>query len=464
MRRLVLELTQRSLRALLVDGTLTQPRIRQWVSEPLSVQPTGEVLRRALGNLRSGAAEVISVIPREQVLTRLMTFPSTQAEELAQMVELSGKAQLPYPRDQAVADFHVVEQQAGSSTVQLVACHRELLERHVRLLREAGLEPAWIVPSSWGLLAWYRRIGQAQDVHEPTMVVHVDEDRTDLALIRQGCLLFSRSLAQGAKDWQAGTEALELLAQELERTTSSLRKELPRVEINSFVVTGAGPIDQWQELLTTRLGKPVLARSASGDLRLPESAVNTAGFPAVVIGLAMAERQWLVNLLPREVREAHRHRRRIRELTLTGSLLLATCLLGAGLLSVHVNRRQRTAQETLNTLKSHEATTRQLERKERVVHLIERLQASRRLTAAMFGELIRLTPPEVLFENLAFERSRGELVVRGSAQTTRQVLDYIHLLDRSNLWEHVELRYSSRRVTSAGDRTDFEIVLLKHAP
>jgi len=447
------------MRMLAVEGPWLKPRIRKFAIEPLTGEPNQETLHRLVAGLRPARATVLSAIPRDQVITRLLKLPSTNPDEVAQMVELSGKAQLPYPPDQAVSDFQMLEEHGGTSQVQLVACHRELIERHLALVRQEGVEPAWIVPSTWGCLAWYQRLGRASQLAEPVMLIHVDADHTDLVFIQHGRVLFSRALAQGLHEWQAGTDEPEPLAQEFERSLSSVLKEFPGMTVNSIVLTGLGELDRWKGFFEQRFDKPVIVKEAHGDLRFPEPPTSQAASPVVVLGLAMAEDQWLVNLLPREVRHAQRHRRRMRELAFTGMLLLASLLLGMGLLAARISRQAQFTGHAAAALKELEAVTEQVERKDRDIKLIEQCLASRRATADMLAELFRLTSPEVLFESVVFERARGELVVRGSALMTRQVLDYVHSLEQSDQWERVELRYSARRSVAGQMRTDFEIVL-----
>ncbi len=309
------------------------------------------------------------------------------------------------------------------------------------------------------MLAWYQRLGRSAETQEPVMVINVDADRTDLVLIRQGRVLFSRSLMQGLQEWQAGAEGMGPIATELERSVSGLQKELPGSEARSLVLTGLGQLDQWKSFLEQRLGKPVMVKPAHGLLRLPPASSAEQASLAVVLGLALAEEAWLVNLLPREARHAQSHRRQMQELTFTSVLVLAAVLLGAWVLTMHVSRQERVINQTIKTLKALEAATGKAEHQERDVQLVEELLAARRWTATMLADLVRLTPPEVVFESLVFERARGELTVRGSAPSTRHVLDYIHQLEQSARWDRVELRYSARHGASADARTDFELVL-----
>lgn len=464
MKRLIIEIGRTSIRALAADGSPAKPRIRGFAVQASAGEPSPEVLKLVLSRLALSKPEIMSVLPREQILTRLLKLPTIQPDELAKMVSLTGKAQLPYPPEQTVIDYQVLDQQAGSSNVQLVACHRDLVERHLSVLRQAGYEPTVVTPSSWGLLAWYQRLAKSPQVTEPAIVVHLDTDRTDFVLIKDARVHFSRSLSQGIRDWQETPEGFNTVIQELERTVASLRKELPGVEPQSAVLTGIGPLENWRPLLAQRLNIPVVVVQPSGRIALPTEASKDAS-PAVLLGLAMAEPEWLVNLVPSQVRQTRSSRRRIRELVITGSLLFCALLAGAGLLQQSVGRKARFVEQLLGAVKQLERATSKTEHRARNVQLVKQITEARHATATMLAELFRLTPQDVWFDTVLFERSRDELIVRGNAPTTRQVLDYIRTLEQSPHWRRVELRFSARRNSPSGPRTDFEIVLhRKEAP
>ena len=449
----VVEFTRTSVRLLQAEGAGRSLRIRRLlVGAMASPAQAGEALTRVVKEAKAEGSGVIVTVPREQVITRLLKFPTTRPDELARMVELSGKAQLPYPRDQAVADFQVIEQQAGNSTVQLAACHRELVEQQVRLVRAAGLEPLCVVPSSWGLAVWFQQLIQAADVREPVIIVNVDADHTDLALVAQGRLLFSRSLPQGVGEWRAGQDALGPLAQEIERSLSSVRKELTAADANTIVLTGLGALESWKAPLEARLRKPGLAR----QMQVPELAGIDNASPAIVVGLAMVDARSLLNLLPLQARQAQDYRRQLRGLAVTGVMLVTALALGVSILSASVDRQAQVTGALVKTVKGLESATQQTEAQEQEVTLIDGTMGARRTLAVTLASLFQSTPGEIVLERVAFERGRRQLAERRTAPTTRQVLDYIRSLEESGRYERVELRYSSRRSTSAGWQAEFE--------
>lgn len=461
MRRLVIELTRSSLRAVSVQDSPTKPQAQRVLVEPIHAAPDGAWLRGVLKPLKSAGMEVISVISREHVITRTLRLPSTQREELDPMVRLAAKAQLPYPPEQAATDWALLEEHDGASVVQLVACQREVVDRHLTLLREGGLEAVALIPSSWGVAGWYRQFGRSDALREPAFIVHVDHERTNLVLVRGDSVMSSRSLNQGLAEWQA---SLEPLLQELERSLASIRKELPGLDAASVILTGLGPLEEWRGIIEPRVGLPVVARQGEGPMKRPEVLIaqEHSTLPtslAVVMGLAFADCRSAVNLVPADVREAHRQRRRLRELMVTAALFAAALLCGTGVLVKLVHRTTNETRHLTEVMHQLETLTGRTAQQLDDVRLIERLLTGRRQLAEALAALIQATPPAILFETVTFERARLELVVRGSAPMTRDVLDYLRVLKDDPHWLQAELRYSARRGSSAEALTAFEIAL-----
>ncbi|MBI3321151.1 MAG: pilus assembly protein PilM [Candidatus Omnitrophica bacterium] len=466
--RIVVEWTRASLRVALAEGGSRRYRLLALHVLPITTGAAAipEPLRERLGKIASGSARVIGVVPREQVITRVVAFPSTQVAELAQMVALYAKGQLPYPPEQTVADFHVVSRQGGFSTVAIVICQREVVEQHLAILREAGLSPSLFTVSSWGVLGWYQRLRGGAETEkgkklpeEPSLVLNIDETRTDLVFVADNRVLSSRSIGQGALDWERVGDPTELLALEIDRSRASLRKELPGREMRSFIVTGTGALAHWAPELSRRLGVPAVVIEADQPWRgsVPDHPEMIS--PVVAGGLACSDSaQWL-NLTPPELRVQLGHRRQVRELVTVSAFLIGALALGAGVLGMQMIREQRSNRQLDRALASLEPTAQQLQAKGRTTHAIVTILEERRRLAADLSEVFRTSAERVALEGLTFERARREIVLRGSAPSTQAVLDYMTQLNRLEGISGVELKYSTRRASSAGERTEFEIVL-----
>ncbi len=460
--RLVVEWTRSTVR--LAIGHRQGPGFRL---SSLRVQPiaaadgVAEAMRALLAAARLRVGEVIGVISREQVITRTVKFPSTDVTELAQMVELYAKGQLPYPREQLVMDWYVVDHQEGFSTVAIVACQRDVVDRHVSLLREAGLSPRLLTVSSWGLLGWYRQLRRA--AAEPVLIVNIDDTRTDLVLLTARGIISTRSIGQGMQDWSGSGDVMEFLALETERSRTAIRKELTGSEARSVILTGLGPQGQWAEPLAARLGLPVevveSVRPFSGRrLSLPPGAS-----PVVSGGLACGTLRELLDLSPPELHAHAQRRRQVREVAAIGTLLLSLVVATTGVLALRVARERRVAVQLDEAVAAMEPAAKRLQQRSRSSQLVGSMLETRRRLARALADIFQQTPSTVTLQGVAFERARSEVGLRGHAESTQAVLDYLKQLGKVGGVGEVYLKYSTRRSTPAGERIDFEVVLREGA-
>ena len=469
--RVVIEWTRSSVRLALARGQGDSFRVRMIRDQPIMAGDVSAALRELLRAARAQAAEVVAVVPREHVLTRVVKFPTVQPDELAQMAELYAKAQLPYPREQTVMDFSVVSQQEGFSTVAIIACQRDVVDRQLAVLHEAGLSVGWLTVSSWGVLGWYRRAvsravrrGQASEPPpEPCLVLNTDDTRTDLVLIGEGRILSSRSASQGLQDWSSAGDTAEILAAEVERSRAAIRKELPGTEVRSLLLTGLGTLQPWAEQLSQRLALPVDTIDPVESFRGAKVAATTTASPIVVGGLAGGGVEGVLDLSPPEMHARVRHRQQQRELIAVSALMMALLAVGGALLAVEVFRRRHMAAQLDMVLTQIQPMAKRTQEQLRASQLVGSILDDRRRLAVLLSGVFRATPADMTLEGLIFERTRHELVLRGHAASTQAVLEYLKLLEQVEGVSHVDLRYSTRRSTPAGERNDFEITLYQRA-
>ncbi len=458
--RLVVEWTRLTVRIALADGDGARSRVRMIRSQ--TINSAGDIagaLRELLQDRPAGLNEVLAVIPREQVITRLVKFPATKSDELMQMVELYAKAQLPYPREQAVFDFHVVSQQDGFSMVAIVACQREVVDRQLAVLQAAGLSANALTVSSWGLLGWYRAAIAKRPIGEPCLVVNVDDSRTDLVLTAGGRVLSTRSVGQGVSDWQASGDGASLLAAEIDRSRAAIRKELPAGDIRTLVLTGMGPLAQWKDDIAQRLSLPVEiidARQPFTDWTAP---LNAAVSPVVVGGVACLEPKGLLNLSPVELKTERSQRRQLHELAMVGALFIGAMALGAGLLYQEIGRQRQAAAQLERALQELEPAAKRVQEHGRSAALVTSLLTARRHVADILANVFRSTPDTVALDAVNLEGgSRREVTIRGNAATMQDALTYLKRIQLLDGVVSAQLKYTSQRSTSIGERTDFEIL------
>lgn len=166
-------------------------------------------------------------VANQRVVVRTLRLPAIDdPKQLDAAVRFQAQEQVPMPLEQAVLDHRVIggvppsEDGPPKVDVMLIAARREMIDTYLRTLREAGLQPAGIDLSAFGLI---RALGDAAASAAPeagdendvpgaatgaTLLCNVG-DTTNLAVSRRRACLFTRVAPVG----------LEAMAAELAAAT-----------------------------------------------------------------------------------------------------------------------------------------------------------------------------------------------------------------------------------------------------
>jgi type IV pilus assembly protein PilM len=125
-------------------------------------QALSEALRELFANSGLGKRVRVGVANQRSVLRTLEVPPVTDHKELVAAVNFQAQDQVPMPLGNAVMDFHplgIVDTPAGPrQRVVLVAAQRDMIERLLSAVRQAGLSPEAVDLSAFALIrSLYRR-------------------------------------------------------------------------------------------------------------------------------------------------------------------------------------------------------------------------------------------------------------------------------------------------------------------
>ncbi len=128
---------------------------------------------------------VISALPADRVVKRLLELPFKDARRLHQVVPFALEEHLPFPVDDGAVAFTRVGR-AGDHTLVMAAMVRKTdLQHHLDLLQKAGLDPKTVTLAPLALAAMFTR---AQNGAKPMahLVVEGDEESTSVVLTDLG--------------------------------------------------------------------------------------------------------------------------------------------------------------------------------------------------------------------------------------------------------------------------------------
>lgn len=180
-------------------------------------------LRELFDGAHLGKRVRVGVANQRTVMRTLELPPLTDAKELAAAVRFSAQDQVPMPLANAVLDFHplgVVDTPAGPrQRVVLVAAQRDMIERLLAAVRDAGLTPVGVDLSAFALIRSLYRADQDDDGR--VLYVNVD-GLTNVAIAEGTVCRFTRVVGGGVEEMAVELaerraipldEARELIAQ-----------------------------------------------------------------------------------------------------------------------------------------------------------------------------------------------------------------------------------------------------------
>ncbi len=191
-------------------GAVTLDRFGQ-VALPIGAVRDGEVvdapmvaaaIRQLWSATRFSTKRVILGVANQRVVVRSVELPWLPMEELRRSLPLQVVDMLPTPVDQAVLDFHPLEEVTGSRgrflRGLLVAASRESVLTNLRCVQAAGLRPAGVDLTGFAVL----RAVNLMPIDDPgsEAVVDIGARVTNVVVHRGGVPSFARILLMGGQD------------------------------------------------------------------------------------------------------------------------------------------------------------------------------------------------------------------------------------------------------------------------
>ena len=177
------------------------------ISDPPAL---AELIQSALRESKIKAQRVATAVPGRESLVRLIPVPAElDDQELREMV-LNHEAglYLPYPREEADVDYQklgyfVDEDGIEKVQVLLVATRKEITDSYMDTFQQAGLKVDALEINSFSLIRTIREQLRQFAPQEAAVLVDIEFDSTEIAIIVEGVPQFSRTVPIGTYQLQS---------------------------------------------------------------------------------------------------------------------------------------------------------------------------------------------------------------------------------------------------------------------
>jgi len=268
------------------------------------------------GACRDIKGSVVLAAPAEDVLLRVVDLPTTDAAELAGMVELQVDGLSPFPVENMAVSHEVLARGEEGSTVLIAAARLDAIETLGEQARQAGLQCARV---DVDILGWWRLLADAEALPPSGrhVAVLVPGGVPAIIVAEDGIPILFRSFGE-CRDLEQH-ELLDEIAREVGYTTMSLELERGSTDQSSLTVLHAA---EEPAALVERLRAECVCEVSARSL--DEIGCASEG----VARRAAARGAWL-DLTPPSWRELESTRLYRRRLSVTVSAVAGIWLLAA---------------------------------------------------------------------------------------------------------------------------------------
>ena len=240
----------------------------------------------------------------------MLTLPSQESAEIDSMLELNAEEHVPYNVDE-VTIRHVLLRRldSGEASVLAVFARHNVVDDHLKLLNDTGIEPRQVLLSTVCLAS--AAVYAAPDQPERWALAHLGSGGIEVLVMNQKSIDYLRGVTM-AHDWAADIEGahetLDELAMELRSSLSIYRRESPDgAGVDELYFTSDyAPVDSISDSMMHDVGKETaparFLEKLTGDSAPDGYAPVLLGGALAAIGVAPFE----LNLLPEHVHQARR--------------------------------------------------------------------------------------------------------------------------------------------------------------
>ncbi len=185
---------------LLAAGSIATPPGSLTSTDSADQEAIAIAIKKLLKDIGATSREANIALPESQVFTRVIEVPQLSQRELSSAMQWEAEQYVPLPLDQVNLDFTVLRdsKQTGKSTMDalLVAAPKALINKYLTLLELSEITPVGVETE---IIAASRALVRTAPALKTVMVVSLGAQTTDLAILQDGVLAFTRSISSGGE-------------------------------------------------------------------------------------------------------------------------------------------------------------------------------------------------------------------------------------------------------------------------
>src|SRR4030042_165713 len=163
------------------------------ISAGMNDAQISERLNQILKKLKIEKDPLIISLPRPSATLRYLKIPSHHPKEIERIANLQASRFLPYPVGELITGYSFIRtDKEGYAHINLIIVHQDVIKRLVhKIFKDRATQVEAIVLISYGLCRGYTQTRPR--AQEPLMLIDIDSCYTEIAIILEDKILFSRA-------------------------------------------------------------------------------------------------------------------------------------------------------------------------------------------------------------------------------------------------------------------------------
>ena len=431
--------------------------------------PVSETIAKVFKELKLGKHSVITYIPRHLVNVRILELPSTDPDEIKDMVNLQVGKQTPYSKEEIVSAHKIIDtEKEGYIKAMLVIAKRNIVTDRVEALEKSGVDVESVGLSSEGAYNWFNATCPAaikESYLAPVILVDIDSKYSDFMAIYKGKLTFTRNIFIGANNiTEPQSQWQEKFIEELKRSLERYQTEGRATRPSKMFLSGAAKnIKALDQVLGAKLDIPAEVIDPARNIRIKKNLSIVPGTSSGLIstsslfGVALGHEKLELDLTPAEARIHKLMEEKRRTLTVMGVLFLSIAMIGSSLLLADIYNKSIYLRQLKRKISRIEKTADEARRMRLRIDLVEKRLDAKGSSINILNEIHKLTPKEIYFTGINIEEKR-QAILKGRALAMSDVFRFVTTVEESAYFKDAKTTYTTTKKEEGIEYADFEII------
>lgn len=179
-------------------GSIGSPQPGMASDADQDLQAVASTIQKLLGGCKIEEQEVVAALPESKVFTRVIDdLPYLSDQELPSAIKYASEEFIPMPMGEVNLNWQVLyrgKQKSDRTVVFVVASPKQIVDKYIKLLHMAGLKLRALETE---IIASTRALVGNNTFSPTTLIVQMRTQTTDFAIVSNGLILLTRSIATG---------------------------------------------------------------------------------------------------------------------------------------------------------------------------------------------------------------------------------------------------------------------------